>query len=529
MTSPPGRASVASWSAVTAPAGYAEFLARRRACGSQRWSRGTQFALFALVAVLTRLVVMGVSVVDSDEASYVVGATDLLRGGSLYVSYADHKPPLVYLYYAAWLALEPSIAMVRLATAAVWLPLTALGVSAFLGYGRRGLVAGLLWLYYGAAFLAHDMLAVNCEVLMMLPVTWALVVARGPTARPGSPSRLGVAGLLVGVAVLFKYQAIAIVPALAIDAWVNRGRAATTGVAALAAGALLPLVLTWAAFEGLGNADAFLYWNIEHNLTYLQHSAAWTVAVGRALRYALPFLLVVSPLAWAWWRERHAANRQVVLIALAACALLQAGAGWRFYPHYFIPLYLPLAIGAAPWVASATDPLSVQGRRFVAGTALLLTAFTVANAVLYWPGVTVYAERRMVYEHVAEKIRGDSCAAGGSLFVWGFAPEFYLTTGLRPATRFVYVDNTLVGHVSAGAAMSDDTSLVRAEHWGLLMHDLNASRPAYVLDASGANLFRWRVSPDRFPVFSVWLTREYRQIDVVDGVRIFRRRACVAG
>ena len=77
--------------------------------------------------------------------------------------------------------------------------------------------------------------------------------------------------------------------------------------------------------------------------------------------------------------------------------------------------------------------------------------------------------------------------------------------------------------------MSDDTSLVRAEHWGLLMHDLNASRPAYVLDASGANLFRWRVSPDRFPVFSVWLTREYRQIDVVDGVRIFRRRACVAG
>ena len=519
--------SVARPSAVASD-GYAEFLASRRSRPGWRWSRGRQFGLFVLVAVLTRLVVMGVTVVDTDEASYFVGATDLLRGGSLYLTYADHKPPLVYLYYAAWLAIDQSIPMVRLATAVLWLPLTALGVSAFLGFGRRGLVAGVLWLVYGAAFLGHDMHAVNCEVLMMLPVTWALVVARGPSARPGSAARLFVAGLLAGVAVLFKYQAIAIVPALALDAWTTRGRAATTGVAALAAGTMPPLIVALAVFGVFGTADQFLYWNLEHNLAYAQNAFAWAPAAGRAGRYAVPFVLTVLPLAWAWWRGRQMGDRHVVLLALAAGGLLLAAVGWRFYPHYFIPLYVPLAIGAAPWVASSIDPLSVQGRRFVIGTAALLTAFTVANAILYWPSVAVYAERRPVYASVAQRLRGDACFPGASLFVWGYAPTFYVTTALPPATRFVFVDNTLVGHVSAGAASLRDVSMIRSDHWDVLMQDLERSHPAYVLDASGADLFRWNFAPERFPRLSDWLLREYQQMDAIDGVRIFRRRACVA-
>lgn len=494
----------------------------------RRWPRATQFGVLVLVAVLTRLVVVGVTVVDVDEASYFVGATDLLRGGSLYLTYADHKPPLVYLYYAAWLAIDRSLPTVRLATAVLWLPLTALGVSAFLGFGRRGLVAGVLWLVYGAAFLGHDMLAVNCEVLMMLPVTWALVVARGPSAKPGSAARLFIAGLLAGIAVLFKYQAIAIVPALALDAWVSRGRAATTGVAALLAGTALPLTIALAIFGELGSADQFLYWNIEHNLLYARNAFAWAPAAGRGGRYAVPFLVTVTPLAWAWWRGRRMGDRHVVLAALATGGLLLAAVGWRFYPHYFIPLYVPLAIGAAPWVSASLNPLSRPGRRFAIGTATLLTAFTVANAILYWPGVSVYAERRPVYDLVAQRLRRDDCFAGASLFVWGYAPSFYVATGLPQATRFVFVDDTLVGHVSAGTTSLRNRELIRPDHWDLLMQDLDRSRPAYVLDTSGANLFRWRFSPAEFQHFADWLTRLYRQIDVVDRVRIFRRRTCRA-
>jgi hypothetical protein len=36
--------------------------------------------------------------------------------------------------------------------------------------------------------------------------------------------------------------------------------------------------------------------------------------------------------------------------------------GWRFFPHYFIQLYVPLALAAAPWLASV---LVWPGRRAV--------------------------------------------------------------------------------------------------------------------------------------------------------------------
>ena len=103
-----------------------------------------RFLLFAAVALLTRAVLLGVPTVDLDEAVYLTGARELARGGLPYVDFADHKPPLVFVYYAAAQLFGDGMLPVRLLTAALVVPLVAFCASAFFGHDRRGLVAGLV-------------------------------------------------------------------------------------------------------------------------------------------------------------------------------------------------------------------------------------------------------------------------------------------------------------------------------------------------------------------------------------------------
>ena len=102
-------------------------------------SGGRLRLLGALVAVsvLTRGLFLGVEILDLDEAAHAVGSWELLRGRLLYVDFADHKPPLLYVYYAVaqWL-LGRGMLAVRLVTVLATVPLTAYALSAFFSHAR---------------------------------------------------------------------------------------------------------------------------------------------------------------------------------------------------------------------------------------------------------------------------------------------------------------------------------------------------------------------------------------------------------
>jgi len=149
--------------------------------GGDAVRRGTaRLALFVALALLTRAPLLTVPFLDLDEAAALLGSWTLLEGGTLYVDFVDNRPPLLYgLYAVGQLLLGRGMLAVRLLTAVVVLPLTAFAASAFFRHDRRGLVAGLLYLVCGAAFLAHDMHAVSAEVLMLLPLGWAVALLPG--------------------------------------------------------------------------------------------------------------------------------------------------------------------------------------------------------------------------------------------------------------------------------------------------------------------------------------------------------------
>jgi hypothetical protein len=494
-------------------------------------SRWRILALFALVSLATRGPFAFFPFLNVDEAAHVVGSWELLRGGRLYVDYADHKPPLTSVHYAlAQLLLGRGMLAVRLVTILLTVPLTALALSAFHRHTARGLAAGLLYLLFGTVYLAGDMQAVNGELLMVLPAAWALALLREPEAAARPLSCAG-AGALIAMGALFKPQAAAWGLALAWAAWRGNpaARTRTACLCALAAGFAAPLLATAAVFAAAGTLPEFLYWNVTHNIHYASQAMPWAAGLGRAGRFLLPWLILTLPLWWLAWRSRALldAHRWRVAAGALVCSVPAVCIGLRFFPHYFIQLCPPLALLGAPYAAELARPPRPRA-------AWALAAWTVATVAVALPAnlyvltrTRAVEETRPVFEDVARRLRADPCFPDARLFVWGFAPEFYYTTGLRPGSRFVIPASTVSGYEPGNPDPRAAAMSIRDDHWRLLISDLEQSQTTYVLDTARSGLHRWRAFPAQaFPRLWTLLRRDFVLLDDVQGVAIYRRRGC---
>jgi hypothetical protein len=492
---------------------------------------------FIVVSALTRLVVSHVDVINVDEASYVVGARELLRGHLPYTAFGDNKPPLIYAYYAlAQFLGGDGINAARLLTSLVTIPLTAFAISAFYRHDKRGIIGAVLFLLYSASYTASDMLAVNCEPVMMLPLAWALVAIR--TDRDAvRPERIFLAGLLIGTAALVKYQAGLWVPAVGFaigyEVW-RRGLSFVAPALALVLGLALPVLATITVFAVAGSVDDLIYWNVTHNLEYLQNPVTMGDALLRGADKVVPFLIVTSVLWFGWLRSSAMAPSRYwdMLVAGLIGASAAAGLlGLRFFPHYFIQLYVPLAIAAAPWVASVLVlPLAAPGWAVATVTTLAIAGWTAANASRLQDTAAPVINAPAVA--VATRLKADACYAGSSMFVWGSAPEFYYHAGLPLATQFFFPEFPLVryyaGNPSATAAHRRTTRRARrVRHWSRLMSELHRSKPTYILDTAPASIARWQYFPTRdYPMLHRLIERQYTSIGAVNGVEIYRRNNC---
>jgi hypothetical protein len=492
----------------------------------------------AALSVFTREFGLLVDVMDIDEASYAVAAREMLRGRLLYTDVADHHPPLVYVYYAlVRLLFGGGVREVRLVTTLVVVPLIAWALSAFYRHDRRGRAAAVLFVVYSAAYVPHDMLAVNGELLMLLPACWALVLARDEAALRSPVRGLG-AGALIGTAVLFKYQAGLWLPVLLLEmARADRRRRGAPAIAASLAGFAVPLAAAYACFAARGGAAQFVYWNLTHNLGYAANPIRPVRALARLATGLLPFVAVTAGLWWSAARSRsffdEGPQRRLVH-GLVAASAVAAALGFRFYPHYFMQLYPPLALAAAPFAAELfLPPWPLAARVWAASTFALLAGFTVAGAFMYFGQAPLAEEAKPVFPAVADRLKVDPCYEGGSLFVWGYAPLFYYDTDLALGSRFMFPEATLVGYVPGNPDTAygrvDTRRYVRPEHWDLLMHDLETKRPTYILDTSAAGIHHWRRFPlERFPRLAGFVEANYGWIDSVQRVGIYRRKGCTA-
>ncbi|HTB56425.1 MAG TPA: glycosyltransferase family 39 protein [Polyangia bacterium] len=476
---------------------------------------------------------------SDDEATYCVVAREMLRGRVLYRDVVDHKPPLIYLTYAATQSVggpEHGMLLLHLLTIAfVWATALLLGRIAARATDRGGddvpFAAALLFIVFTTTLLDFDALAANCELYMLLPLTASVLLYLRGFAAARTSDLLG-AGLLLGVAVLYKYQAAVHLPLyLCHLAIVHRRRAARLlwGWGTIGLGFVAPLIFALWAMKRAAALDAALFW-FSFNAAYIRQgfrlSEVAARAVGRVSYGVIPalFIWILGVRAVALgWRRRREDPVGLFLIGWCAVSALAIMVGGRFFGHYFHQVTAPLTVLAAPEAARLW-----RSRRAFGLAAMGLPALVfLLIGLLRTPAAKAVGVGDPDYQAIARFVRAHS-APTDRLVVWGNVPVLYFETNLPLGSRFVF-SNYLTGLSPATRTQfdpsADASANVVAESWEMFLADLLTRAPELFVDTSPGNLGAYGKFPlARFPRLQAIIDRNYSPIGEVAGTRIFVRR-----
>ncbi len=498
--------------------------------------------LLVLCAGLRVVSLVRSSALSDDEAIYAVVGREMLAGQVLYRDVVDHKPPLIYVTYAATQALGgPRGGMILVHALTV---LVVFGTALLL---RRiahrhahadddtATLAAVLWIVFSTTMMDFDSLAANCELYMvlLLVASVATYLTATAAARP-RPGLLVATGGLVAVAMLYKYQAAIHLPLYALHlAWTRRRAVGVvaTGWLAIATGFCATLAVAVAILWAAGALPAAVFW-FKFNFAYIQSGMAPLEVLSRA---AVRVSFVVASAALLYVLGLRGAIRAIArrgdeagpFYAFATCWLLASavavGVGGRFFGHYFHQLTAVLALLAAP------GAVAMYHRR----RALLVTAMAVpAGAyliagILHAPVMTWIGQPDPDYVHMAAEIDARTATNDG-VCIWGNLPVLYFEAERPLGCRFPFA-NYLTGMSPATSTQYDpevDASMnIVPEAWTMLESDFAQRRPRIVVDASFADVGNYgKFPPAHYPRLSAILERDYREVSIVDGVRVLERR-----
>lgn len=503
--------------------------------GSKPWSLAAVGALYLAVVALLRLPTFFHSYENWDESLFLLMARSLLDGHPLYVDIWDHKPPGVFVAFAAAQALfGRSVLSIRILAC---LLVTASSLLLFV-IGRRlrsplaGLVAGLLY----AAFSMDYGRPTNLELVFapLVIAAFALALAHEPEdllATTGSPIAIG---LLAGLALQVSYVALfdvaalgALLLGLVLTAWPRPPLARVARFFALAAaGPLGMLAATALAFAATGHFGDYVHANFASNARYVSDTGldvgklAWMIE--RRVRESFPLWLALglAPLCLLTMPDLPQPTRRGLAGGLvwAAGALGGVVATRHLFAHYFLDP-LPAQCLLCALVVSIAAEDGAAARRSPARLAIVL-ALVLLGPVLRAVEKPLRDGALLVRKRCIERIPywGDEPAAiaaylrpritaDDALYVADYQPIVHYLVPARIPTRFVFPP-FLIDERQRALAGGDADAEVRA---------IFAKRPLYVLKAGEAPSAFYRLLREE-------LERGYDRETTIGAVEIYRRR-----
>jgi 4-amino-4-deoxy-L-arabinose transferase-like glycosyltransferase len=494
--------------------------------------------LLILLTVLLRLPALVHPMTLDDEGGYAVVAHELLLGGTLYEDALDRRPPGIFWIYAGIFQVVGPYAWAPFHAVAVgWILATMLGLYAIgkqLFSREAGLAAALL---YSISTTRSDWvnLALNGEVMLNLPVVWALYLAFRPSRSRLRPE-LAAAGGLLAVAFLIKQPAAT--AALPVGLYVLLpGYRAARGLrfqdsvlqaALLTASYFLVLGAAALVLHTQGVLDEAWHWtftdhDVPHGPTDPVFWSRAAVEGTASLGAWLPLLLAcgVSLRERArYWTDRGPERSAHLL--LLACATVGVSASGRFYSHYLF-LLLPAQVPQSAPARAAIQSGEVRYRFVLLRRSVMVFllvgtagAFLVRNSIGIQEWRTPSPLSSYVREHSTPEDR---------IFIWGQRDWYYAEAQRRPASRFI-LSFPLTGRFF-GSPLSDapdyDTSYrTQPGAWETLERDFAEHPPLFFVDTDPQSEAR-KYPPQRYPYLRRLLAEEYEVVlTIPDGV-VYRR------
>jgi hypothetical protein len=469
--------------AVFSPAAQSNIAADRRAI----------LYFTGLFAILLAAHLRHSGVLWAEEDLPLAAALQMKRGAAIYRDIWFDKPPLVAGIYLLWQAAAGPVLRIAGAVYALIACLLGFGIAARLWSRREGyLAAGLL-----AFFLTFDthsaVLPLAADLLLLTPHLAAIFFAvRGQSFA---------SGVAAGIGFLFNTKAALVFMACALFVWPN--------ALALAAGFALPNVfaILWLFTAGALPAYVEDVWRWP-----AQYAASPVVAtpVANGIVRTLNWLGFHAALAIGcgvfWMRER----RWKFMLWAAIC-YVGVILGWRFFPRYFFLLLPALTIGAARGLAMLGHRLRLA--ILIVSLAVPLVRFAPRYVSLSnWQDLALDEDSRAASRIVLAYARPAS-----TLYVWGYRPEIYVYTKLKPATKFLECQ-AMTG-VPADRHLTQST-VVLTEGAHQAREELAHSSPDIFVD--GLSLYNPALSVRNYPELRTWFA-QYREAARTRGTIVYLR------
>ena len=443
-----------------------------------------------LFAILLAAHLRHSAVLWAEEDLPLAVALQMRHGATLYRDVWFDKPPLVPAIYLLWGAATGPVLRIAGACYAMLACLLAYGIGAKLWSRREGCVAaGLIGFYL--TFDTHSaVLPLAADLLLLVPHLAAILLAvrKQPLAS----------GIAAGIGFLFNAKATFVLVACAVFLGLP-------GLLPLAIGFVLPNAIAFGWLFAAGALPAYIDQVWRWPARYAGSPVVSDPVRNGLLRTGnwLGFhaVLVVGAGVY-WWRER-----QWKFIVWAAFCYVGVVLGWRFFPRYFFLLLPPLALAAS------------RKSRITAFAGVLLLVPLVRFTPRYfslsgWNDLALDEDSR-----AASRIVAIAASPGATLYVWGYRPEVFVYTGLKPATK--YLECQALTGVPADRHLTQ-SSVVLTEGTHEAREELVHAMPDVLVD--GLSLYNPALSMSGYPELKPWL-ENYREIGRTKGSIIYKKNA----
>jgi len=433
---------------------------------------------------------------ERDLTTYAVIGHEMLGGKTLYTDLWDHKPPAIYVTYAAAELIagygRDSIFLLNISVGFATLLACYFAGSAAGGGRLGGLVAATLWAL-ASGDLAIEGNQPNTEVFLNALLTSGFAILMRAENR-----NLGLrAALLIGLsfAVASLYKNIAVVEAallaLAYFAWpaADSRKKALVNVVIIAVIGVLAwgLVLTYFAAQGQGKAfteavftynayySGSIWQNLGHAVTWPRVSADVLVAL-----FPLAILSLAGTILGLIFGPRRP---WIFLLTFAIATHIAVLLPGRFFPHYYQLWLPPLAIGGGWSVSFLKRILPAAFSRLVyivAGTTcgilLMLELSYYSLPAEIW-SVKKYGRIFLETERVARQI-DHLLPPTATFYEWGDESGFYFTSGHRPSSGVFLAEPTLAGPLAEKLSRRLIDDLERAKPTLIVIDSLTLAQTA---------------------------------------------------
>jgi len=450
---------------------------------------------------------------NRDEGGFAFFGRMIAQGGTLYRDGMDHKPPGIWLIYAALSYLVPftarglhwAVQIYNLAT------LVLLGLLCRRLFDWKTAFWTVLFFSVVTSGPEVEGSSASAELFMLLPMVASLLLCVMGNEE-GRPSLIYAAGLLSGMAFWIKQPAAAVtlflVAYLLIDG-MAKGKAGMT--ARRIALFLLGLITVSAAVAGWfylqGTLSDLIYWSFSHNLEYV--SGASGAGILEMLRVKTAFVFRSNPPAWILavaaciFLPFRARSRGWLIVGFLVSSVIAAAHSPALYRHYFALVCPALSLAAGvgvsqtmgwwenrsclrPWVFAGLILLIVGTPLYIHRAYYFHNSPTQNSRV--WFGANPFPESATVADYLRRKT-----GPRDTVLILGSEPQILIMADRESATRHPFFYQ-VVGPYRRSR-----------EFQAQVIDDFERNKPAYVVVVNHSQ--SWMADPDTSQAFVGSLNR----------------------